>query len=115
MLAEVDDELQALDADGALRVEKDLEGLTEKDKMKLLMNDAPELKSLMSDFTAHMKVLRGTLLPARVLALSRSAPQAGRIDPRRVGDRNRAVSRRAVYYFGRRTGSVSGHGAPWAR
>ena len=78
MLAEVDDELQALDADGALRVEKDLDGLTEKDKMKLLMNDAPELKSLMSDFTAHMKVLRGTLLPARMLALSRSAPQAGR-------------------------------------
>jgi U3 small nucleolar RNA-associated protein 3 len=77
MLQELDDALGALDGDGALRVERDLSGMSEREKMKLLKHDAPELTSLLSDFKSYMKMLRTQLLPAREAALKGAAPPEG--------------------------------------
>jgi hypothetical protein len=69
MLQELDEALGALDGDGALRVERDLSGMSEREKMKLLKHDAPELTSLLRDFKTYMKMLHTQLLPSREAAL----------------------------------------------
>ena len=57
-----------------VQVERDLSGMSEKEKTKLLLHDAPELTSLLADFKTYMKLLRQQLLPAREVLLTPSHP-----------------------------------------
>jgi U3 small nucleolar RNA-associated protein 3 len=62
----LDDELDALeDGDEVEKVERDLSGLTEEERLAILENDSPELLVLLADFTRYIKEVRGQLLPAR--------------------------------------------------
>ena len=74
----LDEELEALedDDDQVEKVERDLSGLSEEERLAILENDSPELLVLLGDFTRYIKEVRAQLLPVRERVKSGSLPTA---------------------------------------
>jgi hypothetical protein len=72
----IEEELEALDGNHAVeRLERDLAGMSERERQALLELDAPELPALARDFSEFLGEVKGRLLPARQ-RLRRLGPRA---------------------------------------
>jgi U3 small nucleolar RNA-associated protein 3 len=74
----LDEELDALEEDDGQveKVERDLSGLSEKERLAILENDSPELLVLLGDFARYIKEVRAQLLPVRERVKAGGLPTA---------------------------------------